>query len=194
MAKRLALVIDQERCIGCETCTVACNLENSPGAGPWIRVETRDARTKDTPVGRFPDLRMEFMPRLCMHCAHPPCVDVCPTGALVKRDDGPVVLDEEKCDGCLACPDACPYDAILFNEEKGTVEKCHLCSHRIDEGLEPFCVVCCEGQAMHFGDLEEPDSEVARLIRDRKAFQLKSQLGTGPSVYYCPPKERRRLV
>ena len=106
----------------------------------------------------------------------------------------PVVFEEDKCDGCLACTDACPYDAILSNEEKGTVEKCQLCSHRIDEGLEPFCVVCCEGQAMHFGDLEEPDSEVARLIHDRKAFQLKSQLGTGPSVYYCPPKERRRLV
>jgi len=190
--KRLGLLIDQERCIGCEACTVACMIENNTTT-PLIRVETQNSPVKDVPVGRFPELRMDFLPRLCNHCADPPCVGVCPTGALVKREDGPVVLDRDKCEGCKACVDACPYDAIHYDGEKSVVEKCNLCVHRIDQGLEPFCVVCCEGQAMYFGDLNDPESEISRIIAERETFQLKPEAGTGPSVYYCPPKPRRKL-
>ena len=193
MPVRLGLVIDLERCIGCETCTVACKVENNPTAAPWIWVETMGGGQKDTPTGQYPDLKMEFMPHLCMHCAHPACVEVCHTGALWKREDGLVLLDKEKCDGCEACVAACPYEAIVYSSKTDLVEKCDLCAHRIEQGLEPFCVVCCEGQAMRFGDLNNPASEVSRLVADRDTFTLMPEAGTSPSIFYCPPRERRRL-
>jgi len=192
MSKRLGLVIDQERCIGCEACTVACKIENN-SIEYWIQVETQKVTQKDTPSGQFPDLKLEWLPRLCNHCANPPCVDACPNEALVKREDGPVIHEEEKCDGCQLCISACPYNVILYIQEKNTIEKCNLCVHRLDKGLEPFCVICCEGQAMHFGDLNDPNSVVSQKIASREAFQLKTDAGTNPSVYYCPPKSRRRL-
>jgi len=192
LSRRYALVIDQERCIGCEACTVACKIENK-AATYWIRVETQNAAKKDTPQGRFPDLMMTFLPHLCMHCDEPPCADACPVEAIVKSEDGPVVLEEQKCDGCRACLDACPYDAICFSQEKEVVEKCNFCVHRIEQGLEPFCVVCCEGQAMFFGDLNDPSSQVSMIVADRETFQLNPEAETGPSVYYCPPKPRRKL-
>ncbi|MBS7251588.1 MAG: 4Fe-4S dicluster domain-containing protein [Candidatus Freyarchaeota archaeon] len=190
--RRLVLVIDQERCIGCEACTVACRIENNTTA-PWIWVETQNTLQKNTPEGSFPELRMTFLPQLCNHCANPPCVNACPRGALIKREDGPVVLDETRCDGCLVCIDACPYGAIHFNRSRNVIEKCHFCVHRIDQGLEPFCVVCCEGQAIYFGDLNDPESVVSKIIAQRKTFQLQPEKGTKPSVYYSPPKPKRRL-
>ncbi len=195
MQKRWGLVINQERCIGCEACTVACKykIENSPTAGHWIRVETVGGGQKDTPAGKYPDLRMDFLPRLCMHCDHPPCLEACPTSAFRKREDGLVVLDSEKCNGCQECVGACPYEAIFYSSNKGLVEKCSFCDHRIDQDLEPFCVVCCEGQAMHFGDLNDPTSNVCSLIDAKNALPLRPEVGTGPAVYYCPPRERRKL-
>ncbi len=193
MKKRLGLVFDQERCIGCDTCTVACNKEHEPAEGDWIRVETQKVKVKDTPEGIFPNLTMNFLPRTCMHCDDPPCVDVCPLEALAKREDGPVVLDDELCDGCLVCMDECPYEAIVFSQETVKVEKCNLCVHRTDQGLEPFCVVCCEGQAIHYGDLNDPDSRVAKIVAEKPVFQENPEAGTKPAVYYCPPLERRRL-
>ncbi len=182
---QLGLVIDQERCIGCEACTVACKNENLGSIG-FIRVQTQDAAQKDIPAGKFPDLRMTFMPLVCNHCDRPPCEDACPVDAIEKRQDGVVILDREACDGCRACVDECPYAAISFDEEAEHAEKCNLCAHRIDEGLEPFCVVCCEAQAIHFGDLNDPATTAGRLKRAETVFQLMPEQGTGPSVYYCP--------
>jgi len=189
---RKGLVIDLERCLGCGACIVACKMESSPAGNARIRVETLVGQ-RDAPTGQYPDLKMEFIPRLCMQCANPACVKICVTGALWKRDDGLVLLDEEKCDGCQSCIAACPYGAIAYSEVTGRVEKCDLCAHRIDQGLEPFCVLCCEGQAMHFGDLNDPASEVGRLLAERDTFTLMPEAGTFPSVFYCPSRERRSL-
>jgi len=192
MNRRLGMVIDQERCIGCEACSVACRLENN-AVEFWVRVETQGGSEKDTSVGTFPNLTLNFLPKLCNHCLNPPCVDVCPVEAIKKRDDGPVILDQNLCTICKACSDACPYNVIYFNEKEELAEKCNLCVHRIDLGLEPFCVICCEGQALHFGDLNDPTSKVSQLCSTREVFQLKPEDGTNPSIYYCPPKQRRGL-
>jgi Fe-S-cluster-containing dehydrogenase component len=108
------------------------------------------------PVGTFPNVNMHFLPTLCNHCEQPPCADACPLEAIKKSNRGIIILLEEVCDGCQACLDACPYGVIEFNDEKEIAEKCNLCIHRIKVGLEPFCVICCEGQAIHFGDLNDP--------------------------------------
>jgi tetrathionate reductase subunit B len=192
MQKRYGLLVDQERCIGCEACTVACRLENQ-GRTPHIRIETVNSEIKDRPAGIFPDLTLHFLPRLCQHCPNPPCIDACPVEALSKRPDGPIVLTEAECTGCRACLDACPYGAITFNDETQKASKCDLCVHRLDQGLEPFCVICCEGQALHFGDINDPKSELARTIAEPGIFQLNPQAGTRPSVYYRPPKKPRPL-
>ncbi len=189
MSPRLGVVIDQERCLGCESCTVACKIENNPTAGSWLRVEAVAGERKE----RYPALRLDFLPVMCQHCAQPSCREACPPGALYQREDGLVLLDSNKCNGCQACVSACPYEAIQYSPQKGIVEKCHFCVHRIDQGLEPFCVVCCEGQAMHFGDLDDAASEVSRLIAARRAVILKPEAGTRPAVYYCPPRQRRKL-
>ena len=192
MKKRLGMVIDQERCIGCEACTVACKIENH-GIKGWIRVETQNVLRKDTPQGRFPDLRMHFLPQLCNHCENPPCVNACPVEALIKRKDGLVFLKDEKCDGCRICLEICPYDAIIFNQEKEKAEKCNLCAHRIDQGLEPFCVICCEGQAILIGDLNDPANRISQMVSKPETFQRDPETGANPSVYYRPPKEPRGL-
>jgi len=192
MGKQYGLIVDQERCIGCEACSVACRLENQ-GHGPYIRVETVSAEIKDKPSGIFPDLTLHFLPRLCQHCANPPCVEACPVEALNKRPDGPIVLIEDECTGCRACLDACPYEAISFNDETQKASKCDLCVNRLDQGLEPFCVTCCEGQALHFGNINDPKSEMARWIAEPGLFQLNPQAKTRPSVYYRPPKKPRPL-
>jgi molybdopterin-containing oxidoreductase family iron-sulfur binding subunit len=176
MAKRYGLVIDLERCIGCHTCRIACKVENNINTGSGIRVETVGGPHRDTPLGKFP----------CMHCAKPPCVDACPLEAIYKREDGIVLVDEEKCNGCQACIPACPYDALIYNPERDIVQKCSLCAQRIDQGLEPFCVLCCETEAMFFGDLDDPASEVSQIILRKGAYILHPEKGTNPAIYYCP--------
>jgi len=191
MRQRLGLVIDQERCIGCEACSIACCIENQT-PNFWIKIKTQGSSEKDTPEGTYPNLSLKYLPKLCNHCENPPCIDSCPVEAIIKLENGIVFLDQGECTGCEACLTACPYDIIIFNKEAKIAEKCNLCSHRINKGLEPFCVICCEGQAIYFGDLNDPNSKVSRLVYE-KAFQLTPEKGTNPSVYYCPPKPKRSL-
>jgi len=199
---RLGMVIDLKRCIGCYGCQVSCKAENGTRPG------TTYARLVKREWGRYPDVRRLTIPLLCMHCSDPPCVDVCPSGASQKRDDGVVFVDGDVCVGCRACMMSCPYGARYFQDEErayfgdqlnpyeqsryadhvaGVVEKCDFCRHRLERGLEPACVSNCMTKARIFGDLDDADSEVSRLVRDEKGFQLNAELGTDPSVYYLPP-------
>lgn len=199
---RLGMIIDLARCVGCDACTVACQAENGTPPGilyaPVYRKE----------VGKFPQAKVVFLPVLCMHCAAAPCLRACPTGAIHKRaQDGIVLVDRHKCCGSKACIAACPYGALHFYQEKsgvygkeltppeergqaafttGTVQKCTFCVHRVDLGLEPACVITCPTHCRIFGDLDDPQSEVSRLSRQRNAVALRADAGTDPSVRYLP--------
>ncbi|MBI2954525.1 MAG: 4Fe-4S dicluster domain-containing protein [Chloroflexi bacterium] len=199
---RYGMVIDLKRCIGCYGCQAVCKVENATPPGVfWARVMKRE-------FGKYPNVRRVNLPLLCMHCREPECVKACPSGATVQREDGIVYVDETKCVGCRYCLMACPYGSRFFHAKEryyfegygatpfeewgyrrhptGVVSKCDFCRHRVDQGLEPACVANCMTKARHFGDLDDPQSEVSRLIRDRGGSQLYPELGTDPSVYYLP--------
>jgi tetrathionate reductase subunit B len=174
-----AMVIDTRRCIGCHACTVACKSENDVILGHnrcWVEY---------TEKGSFPNVDRSFLPRLCNHCSKPACVDVCPTGATYKRkEDGIVVVDEYVCIGCKYCVHACPYDARYLNPVTGTVDKCDFCFHRVAQGLEPSCVNTCQGRARIFGDINDPESEVSKLLAKNAYSVLLKGMGTEPNVFY----------
>jgi molybdopterin-containing oxidoreductase family iron-sulfur binding subunit/tetrathionate reductase subunit B len=166
---------------------VGCKMENGLPEGQfWIRVLNPENRViQDRPVGKFPDLSMAWLPLPCQQCTAPPCIEACPTGALYKREaDGIVLVEKEACDGCQVCMSACPYDALSFNEVCGSVEKCTLCVHRIDRGKAPFCYEVCIGRAIHFGNLNDLNSDVGLLLASNEYHVLKEDDKTGPSVYY----------
>jgi tetrathionate reductase subunit B len=180
--RRWVFVMETDRCIDCEACMVSCSVENKVPLGEhrnWIA-------TKET--GTFPYLGTTFMPENCHHCSNPPCERVCPTGATYRREDGLVLVDYDKCIGCKYCMMACPYDARYVNEEKQAVDKCTFCVHRLDTGQPPACVETCVGGARHFGDLNDPNSEVARLLATHDYTQLYEEAGTGPAIYYIRSK------
>jgi len=185
---RYGMVIDLKKCIGCYGCQVFCKAENATPPGIlWSRVLFYE-------FGNYPTVKRMPLPVLCMHCEVPACVDVCPTGASIRRPDGIVTVDRDRCIGCLNCLIACPYGARhLFLEDvenfpgqgltpyeevgyrrhtPGVMGKCDFCLPRIEKGLEPACVKNCMAKARYFGDLDDPDSEVSQLIRKRTAFHI----------------------
>ncbi len=198
--------IDTVRCIGCHTCSTACKLSNNlPIDIWWNRVLTEGGEAMDTPGGEWPNNHMRFLPVSCQHCENPACVKVCPVGATYKDPEtGVVRQDYDKCIGCRMCMAACPYTGVRsFNWEepayhighavgdtnspshqKHVVEKCTMCWPKLARGEEPACVSVCPAIARFWGDLDDSDSEVSRLIRDREAMQLLPEKGTKPSVYY----------
>ncbi len=205
-----AMVIDQNLCIGCGYCTLACQAHNDvPPEFHWNRV---------IQAGKVGDQDV-FLPRPCMQCDHAPCVSVCPVRASTKRADGIVMMDYDRCIGCRYCEVACPYGARVFNWEafegenpavpewgqpevsrrpRGVVEKCTFCYHRIDRGLAngwkpgvapeatPACVVACPVGARVFGDLNEPGSKVNQMLAANPYFRLREDMGNDPRVYYLP--------
>ncbi|OUO91709.1 4Fe-4S ferredoxin [Gordonibacter sp. An230] len=206
MAERLGMVIDMKACIACASCAVACKVENNlPDEVWWNRVLTDGGENPDTPAGVYPDLTMSNLVVACQHCENPACVKVCPVGATYKDSEtGVVRQDYDKCIGCRMCMSACPYtgvrsfnweeprhvvghalgDADVPAHQKHVVEKCTMCWHRLAKGLQPACVEVCPARVRYFGDLNDPDSEVSQLIRERECKQLLPSEGTNPSVYY----------
>ena len=195
---RWGMLIDTTKCAtGCDACVSACNTENGLGGGTsptdsqWIR----KVELKEIATGRTASL-----PVMCQHCAEPPCVDVCPTGASFKRADGIVLVDRHTCIGCRYCMMACPYKARSFVHEEitnqlpdvprgqGTVESCTLCVQRIDRGEKTTaCAQAC-AEAGHgailFGDLNDPQSEIARRVREVASRPLRADLRLDPGVRY----------
>lgn len=189
MTGRYGLVIDLERCIGCHTCTIGCMVENDLKKGSGILVQTIGGQDRDTPEGKHPDIHMHFLPIPCMHCANAPCIEECPNEAIYRRQDGIVLIDMDTCDHCLTCISSCPHEAISYDEVNETLWKCNMCVDRIDRGLEPFCLLCCEGEAIFFGDFDDPDSNVAKMISQSSGQALLE--GTAPMVRYCPTRDGR---
>ena len=181
------LVIDVSKCNGCYCCQIACKDEHvgndwSPYAKPqpdtghfWLKIEERER-------GITPKVRVIYIPRLCMHCDNPPCIPACPIKAITKRGDGVVLIDPAKCNGCKECLDACPYNAIYFNNELNIAQKCTMCAHLLDgkDSLVniPRCVEVCPHDAIIFGEYAELKSLIER------AEVLNSEYDTKPRVYY----------
>lgn len=230
---RYGMVVDLEKCMGCKTCMVACKVENNTPQGIfWMYVYRKEK-------GKYPNAKMDFLPKPCMQCDKPPCVQVCPVGATFKREDGIILVNYDQCIGCKFCMQACPYAARYFNEKRhyyfewdkggantygkgnigaivphtppyhnpdhnktypgkhgkpmyesggiayrGVVTKCTFCVHRLAKGLKPACVANCPVNALHFGDLDDPNSEVSKMLGDRQYNVLKPEKGTKPMVYY----------
>jgi Fe-S-cluster-containing dehydrogenase component len=154
--KQIGLIFDERRCIGCHTCVIACKVENRLEADSWMRVVACGGGAADSPAGAYPRLSLSWKADSCRHCPDPPCREACPAGAIRKRPDGIVLVDTAECTGCRICADACPYDAIRF-DSAGRAGKCTLCSHRIDEGLIPFCVKECICGALSLGKPADPE-------------------------------------
>ncbi len=181
---RWAMVVDVAKCIGCQACTVSCIHENSV---PEDSFRTIVSTYEVEEGGRA---AMVMLPRLCNHCANAPCIPVCPVGATWQQPDGIVVVDGNKCVGCAYCVQACPYDARFINATTQKADKCTFCAHRVEAGLLPACVESCVGGARIFGDLNDPESMVSKLVSKGDAKVLKPELGTQPHVFYLGLDER----
>ncbi len=175
---RYGMVIDLRKCLGCHTCSVACKQENAVPLGVWR------SWVKQVEKGRYPYVRKSFLPMLCNNCENPICVTVCPVKASYRRRDGIVLVDPHRCIGCRYCMAVCPYDARYVNPRVNIVEKCYWCDHRVDQGLKPACVRSCPTQARIFGDLNDPGSEIGRLLASSPAQVIKPEMGTYPKVFY----------
>lgn len=174
---RYAMVIDTKKCVGCQDCVVACKAENEVPKGferDWLAYET---------IGKFPNLNMEIRSERCNHCDNPPCVYCCPCNASHVIEGGIVKVDPEKCSGCKACITACPYDARYIHPE-GYAAKCTFCDHRVKEGTDPACVSVCPTHCMYFGDLDDPNSEINKLLQTRRYHSIIPEAGTQPQIFY----------
>ncbi|UXI03649.1 sulfate reduction electron transfer complex DsrMKJOP subunit DsrO [Photobacterium sp. TY1-4] len=190
--KRYAMVIDLRKCVGCQACTVGCSIENQAPIGQFrttvkqYEVTLEDGSTATQTVKAF------TLPRLCNHCDNPPCVKVCPVQATFQREDGVVMVDNQRCVACAYCVQACPYDARFINEDTLTADKCTFCAHRLEAGLLPACVETCVGGARIIGDLNNPNSEISRIMAENQddLKVLKPEAGTNPHVFYIGMDER----
>ncbi len=180
---RYGFIIDNRKCIGCHACTVACKTENH------VPLTVNRTWVKYVEKGMFPNTRRVFQVTRCNHCENPPCVTICPVTAMYQRKDGIVDFSSDRCIGCKACMQACPYDSIYIDPDEGTAAKCHFCAHRTEVGLEPSCVVVCPEHAIIAGDLDACDGEIAQLLAREPVRVRKPEQGTRPKLYYIDGDE-----
>lgn len=177
-------VIDIARCTGCDNCQLACKDEHvgndwAPIAMHQPEVGQFWMKLNQTVCGTIPKVKVHFTPTFCNHCKNAPCMEVCPTGAAWRNEDGFVIFDTEKCNGCKKCMEACPYDVIYFSEELNIAQKCTGCAHLLDNGVAvPRCVEACPTDALMFGE----ETELAEKLVG--ATVRKPELGCAPQVYY----------
>jgi molybdopterin-containing oxidoreductase family iron-sulfur binding subunit len=202
---KYAMAIDLKHCIGCHTCSIACRSNNNlPNGILWNRVITEGGAYLDAASGTYPnDLHRAYWPTGCQHCDNPACLAVCPAEAIVKREDGIVLQDSEKCIGCMLCLTACPYQVRVFYDEEPeyvvdfalgdwdapahvakTATKCTFCVNRIDRGEVPACMELCPGRSRYWGDIEDPASEISVFLEGKTVTKLLEDAGTGPNVYF----------
>ena len=175
---RYGFVIDQKGCIGCHACTVACKTEHEVPLGvnrTWVKYVEK---------GEWPDTKRFFSVMRCNHCTDAPCVEICPTRALYKRADGIVDFDTDRCIGCKSCMQACPYDALYIDPGENTAQKCNYCTHRVEVGIEPACVVVCPEHAIIAGDLDDPNSKISQIVATEQVYVRAPEQGTNPNLYY----------
>ena len=196
---RYGMVVDLKKCVGCNACVVTCKSEHNTPTG------ILQTTVLEKEMGTFPDTNRIFVPVLCNHCETPTCAEVCPTKATYQREDGMVMIDYEKCIGCCACIEHCPYHVrelvqdsrTLYPDGKTVFEKpvhqkildkvvvkCDFCYHRVEKGQQPACCEVCPTKARVFGDLSDETSKVSRLIKEHNGWQMLPEKGTKPCVFY----------
>jgi len=186
VGKRYAMAVDLRKCVGCQACTVGCSIENQAPIGQFRTTVKQYEVTLDDGSSELQNVKSFTLPRLCNHCENPPCVKVCPVQATFQREDGIVMVDNERCVACAYCVQACPYDARFINEETLTADKCTFCAHRLEAGLLPACVETCVGGARIIGDINDANSQISQLMRDHQddIKVLKPEENTQPHVFY----------
>jgi len=201
------MIVDPDQCIGCYSCMRACSEENDVGDRgfrTWVerytvtkddkviidspkkrdRSDSKDDLFKIPPQPNEEVKKQFFVPKLCNHCAEPPCTQVCPVGSTYKTNDGVVLIDHDSCVGCGYCIQSCPYGARFWDPNYLCANKCSFCYHRVTKGLNPACVDACPTGARMFGDLKEPESPIVQKLRKTGARGLRRDLGTKPKVFY----------
>ncbi len=175
---KFGFIIDNRKCIGCHACTTACKSEHD------VPVGVNRTYVKQVEKGLFPDTKRIFSVMRCNHCTDAPCVEICPVEALYIREDGIVDFDNNRCIGCKSCMQACPYDALYIDPETHTAAKCNYCAHRVDVGREPACVSVCPEHAIIAGDMENANTEIAKLLAEHDVKVRNPEKGTRPNVFY----------
>jgi len=191
MAKQLGFYVNLANCTGCKACEVACKDKNNlPEGVRWRRVydygggDWVQDGDQFIPSGIF----NYYVSTACMHCANPICMEVCPAGAISKRADGVVLIDQDKCIGCRYCSWACPYGAPQFNEEAHHMTKCTFCEDLQAQGENPACVDACPYRALEFGDLDELKAKHGTLNNPEP---MPDPSLTKPSIVYTPHKDTK---
>lgn len=174
--KRVGMVIDQVRCVGCHACAIACKTEHDVQLGGF-RIRTHYLDRPERPVHGF-------LPMMCMHCQDAPCITACPSDAIVRLEDGRVEISKNDCEMDTRCVSACPYGAIHIDRQQMKADKCNFCVPRTSIGLEPACVEACPTGTLLFGDLDDPEDEVAQIAARKGAQPMYAEAETKPSVLY----------